>query len=309
MAASAIVRYTRLMRAAACRVVLLLALLCTTTGAGAAVPGVVYGVTLDNDAGISRAELTAQTDALAALPRRPIARVVADIGTDPADFAESLPAVHRVSDVILELGDSSELRSVGAPEYSAWVHSLTARYARDVDIWEIGNEVNGEWVGAPAQETARIAAAAGEVRAIGGQTMLTLYYNPGCWKRRDSELFTWLAGGHLQRRVAHELDYVTISYYPGDCNDYWPSPPRWQHVFDRLHARFPQAKLGFGEAGTSCRCLGASGRIDLWNRYRAVQIRGDRYVGLGLWWTWAEDAVPATSAFWHGFAESLTTLP
>jgi hypothetical protein len=299
------VRYTGAVTRAACRLLLLLAALAVTTGAGATGSGQIYGVTLDNDAGISHADLAAQTAALAALPRRPVARIVADIGTRPVDFAESLPAVHRVADVVLELGDSSEVKGVAPAAYGAWARALTTRYAPDVDIWEIGNEVNGEWAGTPVEETARIALATSAVRAIGGQTMLTLYYNPGCWEKRGSELFTWLAAGHLPRDLARSLDYVTISYYPGDCNGYWPSAAGWQRVFDRLHARFPRSKLGFGEAGTSSKAPGAAARLELWRRYVAVQIRGDRYVGLGLWWTWAEDAVPATGAFWRGFADSL----
>jgi hypothetical protein len=239
------------------------------------------------------------------LPSRPAARVVADIGTTAADFAVSLPAVHREADTILELGDSSEVRGLAVGRYATWVRSLTARFARDVDVWEIGNEVNGEWVGSPAAEMARVEAAAEAVRSIGGRTMLTLYYNPGCWSNPSNELFRWLAAGYVPPGLARSLDYVTISYYPGDCNGYWPSPARWQSVFDRLHARFPNAQLGFGESGTSCKCLSAAERLALWQRYRDVRIEGDRYVGLGLWWTWAEDGVPAGGTFWRGFAATL----
>lgn len=297
-------RYTREVR----RLLILLgsvAALCLVPGAAGSGRGLVYGVTLDDDAGISAAKLAAQTHALAALPARPMARVVADIGTTPADFARSLPAVHRAADVVLELGDSSEVRNVPVQAYAAWVRSLTARYRGDVDVWEIGNEVNGEWVGSPAAEVTRVEAAAHAVHAIGGRTMLTLYYNPSCWQKPQNELFTWLAAGHVPASLARTLDYVTISYYPGDCNGYWPSATGWQRVFDRLHARFPGASLGFGEAGTSCACLDADQRVALWQRYRAVRIAGDRYVGLGLWWTWAEDGVPAGGAFWRGFAASL----
>lgn len=265
----------------------------------------VYGVTLDDTAGSSRTRLAAEVHALAALPRRPYVRVVADYGTHPAEYAGALPAIHRVATTILELGDSSEMRGVPPSSYARWVRGFTRRYARDVDVWEIGNEVNGEWVGAPTDELRRVALANDAVRAIGGRTMLTLYYNPGCWDKRPNELFTWLAA----HRLPPALDYVTISYYPDDCRGYWPSPAGWQRVFDRLHARFPQALLGFGEAGTTSDRATQAQRIALWRRYRAVRIRGDRYVGLGLWWSWAEDAVPATKPFWHAFAASLRSGP
>lgn len=262
-----------------------------------------YGVTLDNDAGISKAKLAAQTQALTSLPKRPWARVVADIGTTPADFARSLPAVHAVASTIVELGDSSEVKGLSPDAYRAWVESLTSAYASQVDVWEIGNEVNGEWVGAPADEMERVQAAYDAVRAVGGKTMLTLYYNPNCWAKRSNELFNWLAAGNVPSSMA--IDYVTISYYPGDCNNYWPAAATWQSVFDKLHKAFPQAQLGFGEAGTSQRSLSTAARIALWKRYVAVKIAGDNYAGLGLWWTWAEDGVPAHSAFWNAFAASL----
>lgn len=264
-------------------------------------PRPVYGVTLDDAAGSSRTRLAAEVHALAALPRRPYVRIVADYGSRPTDYAEALPAIHRVATTILELGDSSEMRGVGPFAYERWVHGFTRRYAQDVDIWEIGNEVNGAWVGAPADELRRVGLANGAVRAIGGRTMLTLYYNPGCFERRANELFTWLAA----HRLPAAPDYVTISYYPGDCHGYWPSPAGWQRVFDRLHARFPKALLGFGEAGTTSQHATQARRVALWRRYRSVRIRGDRYIGLGLWWTWAEDAVPSTKPFWHAFAASL----
>lgn len=295
------------MRLLASALAIAAALLAVGSGAAATVPSRVWGVTLDNDAGIGKTALANQVSALAALPSRPVARVVADIGTTPDDFASSLPALHKVSDVVLELGDSSEVKGVAPSAYGAWVRSLTARYAGDVSIWEIGNEVNGEWVGKPAQEMARVAAAAAAVHAIGGKTMLTLYYNPACWAKRSNALFRWLAARHVSRTLTSQLDYVTISYYPGDCNKYWPSNAKWQQVFDKLHAGFPHADLGFGEAGTSSPSLGVAARLKLWNRYVAVPVTGDRYVGLGLWWTWAEDAVPMTKQFWHGYAAALQT--
>ena len=268
-------------------------------------PRPVYGVTLDDDAKISAARLAAEVHALAALPQRPYVRIVADYGSEPGAYARALPAIHSVATTILELGDSSELRGVPGSAYARWVRRFTRRFAHDVDVWEVGNEVNGEWVGSPADELRRVGLADEAVRAIGGRRMLTLYYNPGCWDKRPNELFTWLAA----HRLPPALDYVTISYYPGECRGYWPSPTAWQRVFDRLHARFPHALLGFGEAGTTARRATKAQRIALWRRYRAVRIRGDRYVGLGLWWSWAEDAVPATKPFWRAFAASLRTGP
>jgi hypothetical protein len=262
----------------------------------------IWGTTLDNDAGISRSRLRLQVDALGSLPIRPVTRIVMDIGTTPADFAAAVPAIHKVSGIMAELGDSSEVRKVSLSSYAAFVRSLVAAYKRQVDIWEVGNEVNGEWVGTPAQEMARVQAAYDVVKAAGGKTALTLYYNPRCYSRKANAMFTWLANGHVPRALAAGLDYVTISYYPGDCNDYWPSPAEWQNVFDRLHARFPRAKLAFGESGFSDPIRSVADGVALLNRYVAVKIAGDNYVGGYFWWYWAEDAVPKSSPFWKAYA-------
>jgi hypothetical protein len=118
-------------------------------------------------------------------------------------------------------------------------------------------------------------------------------------------MFTWLANGNVPAAMAAGLDYVTISYYPGDCNNYWPSPAEWQSVFDRLHAIFPQAKLGFGESGDPRDSLTQQQDVDLFNKYVGVSINGDNYVGGYFWWYWAEDAVPKGNIFWNGYAAAM----
>jgi hypothetical protein len=282
-------------------ILLVLALLCVAVPAASAkrhATGLLWGVTLDNDGGIGKKKLAAQVDALGSLPLRPTSRIVVDYGATVADYADAIPAIHKVSDVWGQLADSSEVKGVTAATYGRWAQKIVAAYRTQVDVWEIGNEVNGEWVGTQAQELGRIQAAYDTVKAIGGKTALTLYYNPDCWSKRANEMFTWLGTATLPA----DLDYVTISYYPSDCNDYWPSAATWQGVFDRLHARFPNATLAFGEAGQSANSLTPEQNLALLRRYAAVTIAGDNYVGGYFWWYWAENAVPKGGAFWLGYA-------
>jgi hypothetical protein len=288
-------------------ILMLLAVVCVAAPAAAAKrrlalspTGLMWGVTLDNDSGISTRKLNAQVDALASLPMRPTTRIVIDYGSAVSDYAQSIPAIAKVSDVVAQLGDSSELRGKTAASYRRWVQKFVDAYKGQVSVWEIGNEVNGEWVGTPAQELARINAANAIVRAAGGRTMLTLYYNPNCWEKPQNEMFTWLGAQQVPT-----ADFVTISYYPSDCNDFWPSAATWQSVFDRLHAKFPAATLAFGEAGQSANTLSQADAVALLQRYTAVQIAGDNFVGGYFWWYWAENAVPKTNAFWLGYAAAM----
>lgn len=262
--------------------------------------GPVWGVTLDNDGGIGKRKLAAQVDALASLPVRPTARIVIDYGSTVADYADAIPAIHSVAGVVAQLADSSEVKGVSPATYARWAQKFVTAYKSQVDVWEIGNEVNGEWVGTPAQELARIQAASDIVRAAGGTTMLTLYYNPSCWSKPQNEMFTWLGANTVP-----QADYVTISYYPSDCNGYWPSNATWQSVFDRLHARFPAASLAFGEAGQSENSLTPEQNVALLQKYTAVAIAGDNFVGGYFWWYWAENAVPKGGAFWLGYAAAM----
>ena len=73
-------------------------------------PATLWGVTLDNTADIGTAALTQEVDGLQALPEMPIARIVMDVGTKPAAYASAVTALHPVSYLMAELGDSSEMK-------------------------------------------------------------------------------------------------------------------------------------------------------------------------------------------------------
>jgi hypothetical protein len=118
-----------------------------------------------------------------------------------------------------------------------------------------------------------------------------LYYNPDCWSKADHEMFTW-AKANVRAGMKTQLNYVLVSYYPEDCNNYWPSQAAWQSVFDQLHRMFPNSKLGFGESGRGNDPDSVTKKVALLHRYYQLQIRGDNYVGGYFWWYYVEDALP-----------------
>ncbi len=263
-------------------------------------PGSLSGVTLD--------DITAPAPivaSLAALPTKPIARVVFDPNTSPADYAGAISALHPVAYLMGELVDSSAARSYSVASYRQKAADFVNAFGPQVDLWEIGNEVNGEWVGQTSDEVAKISAAYQVVTAAGGRTALTLYYNPNCWQQRANEMFTW-ANANVPAAMKDGLDYVFISYYPEDCNNYWPSQSTWQSVFDQLHQIFPNAQLGFGESGNSNDHDSVAQKIALLNRYYRVQIKGDNYVGGYFWWYYVEDTLPHQgNPIWHALAADI----
>jgi len=262
-------------------------------------PARMWGVTLD-DVTRSRALATS----LRGLPTRPVARVVFDPGMGPSSYAVALHRIHPVADVLGQPVDSSETASYSRAAYRARFAAYVAAFPDAVDVWEIGNEVNGEWTGRPHAVVAKTIAAYRVATAAQKPTALTLYYNPGCAEDRAHRMFAW-AGTQLPKTLRNRPTYVLISYYPSDCGGYWPSPARWQHVFDRLHHLFPHSALGFGEAGTTGRDVTQARRAALLHRYDRVRVRGDDFVGGGFWWSFAEDGASRRTPVWRALAADM----
>jgi hypothetical protein len=245
----------------------------------------IWGVTLDN----VDAHLPATIAALAHLAVRPTARIVFDPGRAPATYAAAVAQVHAAAAIMGELVDSSAMTKLSVRDY----HDRASDYMNalpEVDIWEIGNEVNGEWLGDSADVVAKLEGAYRTAAALGKPTALTLYYNEGCWADAGHEMFRW-ATDNLPDEVRRGVTYVLISYYEDDCNG---RRPAWPAVFDRLADLFPTSKIGFGECGTKL----ASRKVDYVRRYYGMQISHTRYIGGYFWWYFADDMVPKRRRLW-----------
>ncbi len=266
---------------------------------GRSSPARVWGVTLDD---VTHSRALARS--LRALPERAIARVVFDPGEKPASYAGALRRLHPVADVMGQPVDSSETASYSVAAYRSRFAAYVAAFPHLVDVWEIGNEVNGEWTGRPAEVVAKARAGYRVAAAAGKPTALTLYYNPSCAEDAAHRMFTW-ARTRLPATLRTKPTYVLISYYPSDCHGFWPSPAGWQRVFDRLHALFPHSRLGFGEAGTTKRSVSQAKRAALLHRYDRVEVRGDLFIGGGFWWSFAEDGATPRRPVWKALAADM----
>jgi hypothetical protein len=166
-----------------------------------------------------------------------------------------------------------------------------------VDLWEIGNEVNGEWLGKSEDVVQKITSAYQQVNMIQGKTALTLYFNQDCWEKADHEMFTWTAK-YVPEYIKNDLDYVLISYYEDDCNGLVPD---WDPVFDRLGKMFPNSKLGFGEIGT----LKKNKKASLIQRYYGMNLEHPRFIGGYFWWYFYQDMIPSSSPLLKTLNDSL----
>lgn len=251
--------------------------------AGAARPRVpvrLHGVTLD---GIDR--LDATVEALSRLALKPTTRIVFDSTMPAAHYRDAARAIHAVSHVMGEILDSQFVRNVSVEAYLARTREYLDTLGDSVDLWEIGNEVNGEWLGPPQEVAAKIAGAYDLVRARGRPTVLTLHYNVGCGAPVANDVFRWVEQ-FLPERLRTGLDYVLLSYYEDDCGGRQPS---WPGVFARLSRLFPNSLLGFAEVGTT----NPARKLRLLQHYYTMHIPSPRYIGGCFWWYFRQDMVPA----------------
>ncbi len=257
------------------------------------IPDPLYGVTVDNVANI--AKIVASSTALA---RMPTTRIVFDENVAAAYYTSAINQIQPVSYIMGEILDSYYVKNYTVAAYKDRVTEYLNAFGNQVDLWEIGNEVNGEWLGTTADVVAKITDAYNQVTAAGKKTVLTLYYNYRCWSQASHEMFTW-ATANVPTALKNGLDYVLISYYEGDCNNYRPAD--WTTVFSRLAGIFPNSKLGFGETGmaapaTSTNLSKATG---LMNYYYGLKPRVPNYIGGYFWWYYYEDCLPySTKPLW-----------
>ncbi len=263
----------------------------------------IYGVTTDAIANLP--EIVA---ALGALPAKPTTRIVFDEGEQPDYYTWAVSAIGAVSYVMGEILDSEYVATVSPAEYARRTEAYLAAFPTGVDLWEVGNEINGNWLGTTSDVAAKMTAAFDLVKAAGGTTELTLY---GCSDRGASyDMFNW-ATANIAPRLLTGLDYVLVSYYEGDCGN-----PRdistWPAVFERLHEMFPNAGVGFGEVGAvdsqgnDIDDPGVAGSY--LQKYYGMQVALSSYVGGDFWWYFDEDMVPRTRPLFATLRAAIASL-
>jgi hypothetical protein len=244
----------------------------------------LYGITID------RVDALDQTvEVIESLPYPVTARIVYDEEMPAQEYIQTTERIAEVGSVMGGLLDSLYIKDFSEAAYADRAEEYVSALGSHVDIWEIGNEVNGEWTIATGEDTSavsrKIQAAHDIVHKHGGKSALTLHYNENCWDKPEHEVFSW-TDAHLSPDLRSELEYVFISYYRENCEGI---EPNWQNVFERLRGKFPKAKLGFGEAGVLRG--GKDEKAKRIKQYYELDVRVDGYVGGVFWWYFWSDVI------------------
>jgi len=270
------------------------------------VPDPLYGVTVDDVT-----KLTDIAQSLQNLSHFPTTRVVFDPGMTPTDYSAAITAMLPYSYIVGQPVDSSEFTQYTTQQYhDRFAQYLSSSLADQVDIWEVGNEVNGNWLGSYQSVNDKIYDGWKQVNTAGKRSMLTLWYNPNCAGSGEIDLITF-SQQYVPNDMRNGLDYITISYYETQCNNYRPSAEALTSLFDQLHALYPNSKLVFGEVGlpSPVRKSTYNTAVSIINYYYALKITTPGYVGGYFWWNYVEDMVPySIQPLWTVLDAALQTI-
>ncbi len=241
-------------------------------------------MTIDNVDPLAQIE-----EALTGFSRTLTARVVFEGSESASHYRDAVAAIRRHAYVMGEIWDSYDFKKCGVRQYRRRTEEYWNALHESVDLWEVGNEINGEWTGRDREVVEKVRLANEFLRARGERTAVTLVYNEGCWEKADHEMFRW-SEANLPAALRAQFNYVLVSYYQEDCENRWPD---WNAVFTRLAALFPGAQVGFGEVGSE-----KGDKPGLLKRYYALDVKVPGYVGGYFWWFFNQDMLPKTKPLW-----------
>ena len=242
------------------------------TTMGRPIPSPIYGATFDN---VDNAIMPGEISTLKSMNHFPTVRVVFDQSETPTYYAPQINQLHPYTYIMGQIADSSDMKNFTVASYQTRAQSYVQGLGNTVDVWEVGNEINGGWLGTNTED--KVQAAYDVVSAQGGATAITFFWEgtaaDNCWDSPSNEMFTWITNmfqlnlSPSQRNPDREklrlgLNYALISWYPEGCNNILPD---WTSIYTQLAGIFPNAKVGFGELGTATPQYGSQYEINLIN--------------------------------------------
>lgn len=226
-------------------------------------------------------------------------RIVMDPGID---FSAYAPAVRRAHlsglKVMGQPIDSYYAKDFPGQDYLHRIQrAVTALPA--VDAWEIGNEVNGGWLGPDMGDRVDQAATWLHARHPEKTVVVTLYWQIGTDEPQWST-FDWIRD-ELKASTIRDTDVFLLSTWVEDA----PLGLAFDRVFRALHDALSGSTVGIGELGywgqTTSRAWWYGARRDTTSGRRIVL---DQLYRASLGYSWSVGGV-----FWWYFAEDMPAGP
>ena len=131
----------------------------------------IFGVTIDDPWG----DRTDLIEAFSAHCIKPTARIVFDEGVAASEYDAPIAELEPYCFIMGEILDSYYVKAYSVQQYLDRTTEYLDRFEEDVSIWEVGNEVNGEWLGDADSVVKKIEGAYQIVTGRGKRTAVTLY--------------------------------------------------------------------------------------------------------------------------------------
>ncbi len=232
-------------------------------------------------------------------PKNGWLRIVFDPGEKPAYYAAEIAHAHALGlSVVGQILDSSEMRRWSVARFEARTREYVGALP-DVDEWETGNEISGDWLGSTSSVVAKTLYASKYVKThTHARVMVTLYWELG-EGRAANAIFNW-AHAHMTSIVPY-VDDIGISLYPRQN----PMGEPFDRAIAALHAEFPSQRIAITELDYD------SGRGWWWGSENSIShgreavaalyqaaIMGYAYSGGGtFWWYFVEEVSPGNALY------------
>ena len=196
-----------------------------------------------------------------------------------------------------EILDSSDMKSMTVSAEQTRVSSLLSTLGSTVDVWEIGNEVNGNWTGSYSTGAQMLVNTYNQVAADGYRSALTLYENSwapnNCGDGMSELTPQQYSSRYVPASVRDGIDYVLLSWYPTQCRGLSGNVPVSTITAEvqSLHTLYPNALIGFGELGlpNPTKSSTEAEAESIMAYYYGIAISEPYYIGGYFWWYWDED--------------------
>jgi len=254
---------------------------------------------------------------------KPSIRIVFDPENAVSDYAAAIDELGRIAFLMGELIDSDSMTLYSVDQVRDRAEDFITAYGGQIDIWEIGNELNGEWVGKdPAEINEKVQAAYDVIsKSQHGKTAITMNYwsGPDCYDQSWEPTLEYAQS--IPDEIRNGVHYLFLSIYETACDPIQqPTAREIGTMLVELGKLFPRAKLGIGEVGAQGKSDGFpaptySEKVHIARRYYGMhdqlkELVGDRFVGGYFWWYYCEDALPkdGQGSLWQVLNELLAGL-
>ena len=292
----------------------------TIERSSATIPAPIHGITVADNRDIRKAKyLKEVVESVGNLTSTPTVRLTyklegsaIDKGAKASTYLSATKAISKKAYVLAEVLDSAYEFCFDVTDHEARWNDYVSTLGDYVDMWEVGNEINGNWLDnsdpipikgqscpwkipntTDKDVITKMINAYHIVKKAGKTAALTLYYepNPACTTsmRPEYDPITW-ATQNVPADMKAGLDYVLLSYYRDKCPNFKPDLAA---LFTQFHEIFHNAKLGMGEWGYSKARPNKAKLTELLNEGYSFHPDVPNWIGGVFFWEFGSDAVPA----------------